>query len=218
MRRLVTIVLLMMSPVLTLAQGSGRAGNWDFSIGAIYQDRETSNGVGGSSLAIDDALGLGFNIGYNFTNKLSLGADFDFLRPDYTAIIVNVNDPNDTRRIDHTLSQFNGRFKGTFNFLDGPFTPFVEIGAGWTYIDSNVANGPPITGCWWDPWWGERCALFYNTFTSTDFTYGGGLGLRYEFAGGSFIRGNFSVYKLDTGSNSADPELRSFRVEYGWRF
>lgn len=222
MRGIIIATLLLAAPALTMAQQfgrtPGRGQSWEFSVGGIYQSGDSSNSTGGSSLEVDSEIGLAFNVGYNFTNKLSLNADFDFLRPDFTAIIANENDPTDTRRIDHSMSQFNGRIKGTWNMLDGPFTPYAEIGFGWTYVDSNVASGPPVTGCWWHPWWGYICSNFYNTFSGTNTSYGGALGLRYEFPGQSFLKASYSLWELDTGSDTADPRLDSFKVEYGWRF
>ena len=222
MRTLLITTLLLATPALSMAQqfgrSPGRAQSWDFSIGGIYQYGDSAAGSGGSFLEVSNELGLAFNVGYNFTNKLSLNADFDFIRPDFTAIIANENDPNDTIRIDHTMSQFNGRIKGTLNFMDGPFTPYVDLGFGWTYVDSNVASGPPITGCWWHPWWGYICSNFYNTFSGTETSYGGALGLRYELAGGSFLKASYSLWTLKTGGDSADPQLDSWRLEYGWRF
>jgi len=215
-----TFLLLVLLPTLTFAQGYSRdrAKTWDFSIGGIYQDGDSPDGTGGSSLDLKSDLGIAFNIGYNFTSKLALSADFDFLSPKYTAIIADENDPTNTRRIDHKFSQFNGRIKGTFHLLDGPFTPFAELGAGWTYIDSNVADGPPVTGCWWHPWWGYICSGYYRTYSQTEFSYGGALGLRYELAGGSFIRGSYSTYRLDVGGDAAEPTLNAIKLEYGWSF
>jgi opacity protein-like surface antigen len=216
------IVLLLAVPSVTFAQsygGSGsRANSWDFTLGGIYQDGQKSAGNGGSSLDIKTALGFTMGLDYNLTNKLALGAAFNFLRPEYTAIIVDADDPTSSQRINHTLSQFDFRFKGTFNFLDGPFTPFVELGLGWTNLDSNVAKGPPVTGCWWHPYWGYICQGYYRTFSETDFTYGGSLGLRYEFRGGSFIRADYTVYELDFGGDVANTRLKSINVRYGWRF
>ncbi len=212
------VVLLLALPGVSLAQGSGRAQSWDFSVGGIYQDSESANGAGGSSFQMDSALGLAFNIGYNLTNKLALSADFDFLEPDYTAILADENNPNNTQRINHSVSQFIGRFNGTFNFIDGPFSPFVEIGAGWAFFDSNVADGPPVTGCYWHPYWGYICSNYYDTISETEITYGGAIGFRYEFAGGSFVRANYSIYEVDIDGDGADPQLDSVRLEYGWRF
>ena len=219
--RALLVTLIFLLPALTAAQGFGsqnRAQSWDFAIGAIYQGSESVGGEESSSLNVDNAWGFGFNIGYNFNSRLALSLDLDFLRPDYTAILTP-EDPNDEPlRIDHRLSQFNGRFKGTFNLMEGPLVPYIEAGAGWTYVDSNVADGPPQTGCWWHPWWGYICSNFYQTFSSTETTYGGGLGIRYELRGGAFVKASYNYWKLNSGGNSDDFNLASARLEYGWNF
>ena len=202
--------------------GSDRARTWDFTFGALYQQADIASGDGGSSLEVDSEVGIAFNLGYNFTEHLNVSADFDFLRPDYTAVVLTEPNPPDgtqqETRIDHRLNQFNGRLKGTYYITDGPFVPYVEAGFGWTYVDSNVASGPPQGFCWWHPWWGYICESFVNTFSSTEFSYGGGLGLRYEMVGGSFLKLSYNLWTLDTGSSRADPELETIRLEYGLRF
>jgi len=222
MRRLLLFVALLSVPAISMAQGSGRAHSWDFSVSGIYQQGDSASGDGGSSLKVDDEFGFGFNIGYNWTDNLNFSADLEFLRPDYTAVVISEPNPPDgsmqTTRVDHRLSQFNGRFKGTYYLTDGPFVPFVEAGVGWSFIDSNVASGPPQGFCWWHPWWGYVCESFVDTFSSTEFSYGAGAGFRYELLGGSFIKASYNVWKLDTGSSRADPSLESFKLEYGWRF
>jgi opacity protein-like surface antigen len=225
MRKIFFTTLFLVVPAVSLAQGYGntRAQSWDFSIGGIYQKANISKGQGGSSLEVDNAFGLGFNIGYNFNNRLNMSADFEFLRPDYTAVVLSEPNPPDgsppvISTIEHRLSQFNGRLKGTYYFTDGPFVPYVEAGFGWTYIDSNVADGPPQGFCWWHPWWGYVCQSFVNTFSTTETTYGGALGVRYEMAGNSFIKASYNLWKLNTGSERADPQFESIRIEYGWRF
>ena len=152
MQKVLLTILILAAPAVSMAQGygNGRAQTWDFSVGGIYQSGDSSDGQSGSSLDVDSALGFGFNVGYNFNNRLNVSADFDFLRPDYTAVVVSEPNPNpgnlhpETTTISHRLSQFNGRLKGTFYFTDGPLVPYVEAGFGWTYIDSNVADGPPL--------------------------------------------------------------------------
>ena len=224
MRKLLLTVFLFAVPALSMAQsyGNGRAQTWDFSIGAIYQQSSATAGDGGSSLDVDGVVGIGFNLGYNLTDNLNLSADFDYLRPDYTAIVVVEPNPPDgsqqSTRIDHRLSQFNGRFKGTYYFTDGPLVPYIEAGIGWSFIDSNVASGPPQGFCWWHPWWGYICETFVDTFSSTEFSYGAGVGLRYELVGNSFIKASYNVWALDTDGPRADPQLETFRIEYGWRF
>jgi opacity protein-like surface antigen len=217
MRKILITALILTLPGLAAAQND-RAGSWDFSIGGIYQNGDGATGAEGSSMSIDNTWGFGFYTGYHINNRFQIGADFDFLRPGYDLTMVSEDDPNDTQRIRHTASQFNGRLKATLNLLDGPFVPFVEVGYGWTYVDSNVADGPPQTGCWWHPWWGYICQNYYSTFSGTETSYGGALGLRYELRGNAFIKASYSLWKLNAGGDQAEPEMESVRLEYGWRF
>jgi len=224
----VGLLTLTLAPALSFAQSSGsnRSQSWDFSIGVIYQDSQSVGGSGGpetptpdtSSLDLDSEVGFGANFTYNFSSHFALGVDLDYIKPKYTAILVS-EDPNDPDiQIDHKLTQFNGRIKGTFNFMDGPFTPYVDLGFGWTNVDSNVADGPPTTGCWWHPWWGYICSNFYSTFSSTETSWGGAVGLRYELRNSSFLKLSYNRWELDSGGNSDDFSLDSARLEYGWTF
>ena len=163
-------------------------------------------------------LGAVSVLNYNFTRRFALGADLDFVSPDYRAVLVSDEDPSQSIEINHSASQFNGRIKGTFNLTDGPFVPFLQLGFGWTNFDSNVADGPPVTGCWWHPWWGYICSNFFRTYSSTELTYGGALGLRYEMVGNSFINLSYDYWELDTSGDRATPALEQWRLTYGWRF
>ncbi len=49
-------------------------------------------------------------------------------------------------------------------------------------------------------------------------SYGGALGFRYDMVGNTFIKASYNLWKPDTGRSRADPELETFRIEYGWRF
>lgn len=217
MQRIVIALLALALPALTFAQGN-RAGSWEWSFAAVYQDSASSGAAGGSNLRLDNELGLGFGFGYNFTDKLALSGDFEWLRPDFSATIISDEVVPQQQTINHTMSQFNGRIKGTLTFLSSPLSPYVEAGLGWSYFDSNVADGPPITGCWWHPWWGYICENFYSTFSSTEFTYGGALGLRYVMRGGMTLKLSVNQYWVDAGNAGGDPELNAARLEVGWTF
>jgi len=222
MRKIISIILVLVLPALSQAQSNSRAQSWDFSFGALYQLESSAGGENGSSLDVDSAIGLTLGFGYNLNDRLNISGSFDFLRPDYTAFVVTEPNPPDgsqeLRQIDHELKQFNGRLKGTFYFTEGPLSPFIEAGLGWSYIDSNVADGPPQGFCWWHPWWGYICDSFVDTFDTTEFSYGGGLGVRYDMPGNSFVKASYNLWVLDTGGSRADPQLEDFRIEYGWRF
>jgi len=217
MRTLLIAALALTMPALAFAQ-TNRANSWEWSVAAIYQDSASSGADGGSNLKLDNELGFGLNFGYNFTNKLALSGDFEWLRPDFTATLVEDAPTPSSTTIRHTMSQFNGRIKGTLTFLETPLSPYVEAGIGWSYFDSNVADGPPITGCWWHPWWGYICENFYSTFSSTEFSYGGALGLRYILRGGMTLKLSVNQYWIDVGSAGGDPELNAARLEFGWSF
>jgi opacity protein-like surface antigen len=213
------ILLLALTSLSAQAQWSNssskRADKWETTIGAYFTGSESSDGLNESSLDIDSGFGLGFGIAYNFTQNLALRFDGSWSRADYDAAL----DTEDEGLvfINHTLSLFNGQFNGVWNVLDGNFTPYLQAGIGWTYVDSNVADGPPVTGCWWDPWWGYICNNFYSTYSETNFSWNVGAGLRYEFGNGMFARGGWEQTHIDGGSG-ADPSFDAFRIELGWLF
>ena len=217
MRNLVLTILLIAIPCMSYAQ-SNRPQKWEMSVSGVFQDSKSIGGEGGSSLDVQSDTGFGINFAYNLSSKLSFGADLEFLRPNYTAVLIPENPLDDTLVINHKFSQFNGRLKGNFNMIDGPFTPFLEAGIGWSYFDSNVADGPPSTGCYWHPWWGYICNSYYSTFTETQFSYGVGGGLRYEFVGGMFIKASYNYWEMDGMGSAEDAGFTSARFEIGGIF
>ena len=137
-----------------------------------------------------------------------------YVEPDYTATYNT--DLAGVQRVDHTLTVGTGTFNGIFYFTEKPFAPFVQAGLGWTYIDSNVSDGPPTTGCWWDPWRGYICTSHYSTYDSTDFSYGVGAGVRYDTQGSMFVKGSYTYTWVDSDAE-VDLTYGQFRLELGWR-
>jgi opacity protein-like surface antigen len=217
MRNLVLTIFLVAIPCLSFAD-SNRGQNWEVSVSGVFQESKSIGGQEGSSIDVNSNTGIGLNFAYNLSSKLSVGADFEFLNPSYTAVLA-AEDPNDDDLvINHRMNQFNGRLKGTFNMIDGPFTPFLEAGLGWSYFDSNVADGPPQTGCFWHPWWGYICNNYYSTFSDTLFSYGVGGGLRYEFIGGMFVKASYNYWEMDGMGAAEDSAFTAGRLEIGGSF
>jgi len=158
-----------------------RAGEWNLSLLAIYLGSKSSAGSNGSSINVQDDWGLGFMVGYNFTNHFALGFEMNFLEPRY------------------------------------PVTPFIDLSLGLTNLDSNVTEGLPTTGCWWDYWWGYVCQSWWSTYSDTNFSYGGALGIRWDISSAIFLRASYNLLRIDTGSSSSDPTLDMGRIEIGWR-
>jgi opacity protein-like surface antigen len=194
-----------------------RAGEWNLSLEAVFLASEGSSGVNGSSIDVQDDWGFGFMVGYNFTNHLALGFEMNFLEPRYDYTFVP-DEPNAApQTISQKLTMFSGMLNGTYNVLQGPVTPFIDLSLGLTNLDSNVTDGPPVTGCWWDYWWGYVCRSYWSTYSDTIFSYGGGLGVRWDINDAIFLRASYNLLRIDTGSSSSDPTLDMGRIEIGWR-
>jgi opacity protein-like surface antigen len=196
------------------AAGPQRAQNWEGGFQVLHTGSENVDGSKGSSVDMDSAFGLGFDFNYNLDQNVALGFAMTWSRPDYDA---NYNSPEDGLvSISHRMTLVSGQFKGIWNLLNGPFTPYVEAGIGWNYVDSNVSNGNGFTGCYWDPWYGYVCRRFARSYNETELAYSFGAGLRYEFNNGMFIKGGLSRLEVDGGK--FQPSLNSTLLELGWIF
>jgi opacity protein-like surface antigen len=197
-----------------MVRAGGRAGQWETAVGIYATGSESSKGSNGSGIDVDSGYGITFGLGYHATQHLAVRFDASWSRPDYTAIFNTEEDG--LTRIDHRLTMFNGQLNGVWNILDGDFTPYLQAGIGWTYIDSNVADGPPTTGCWWDPWWGYICSNFFSTYAETNFSWNVGAGLRYQLNRDMYLRGGYEMLTIDT--SGVEPSFDAFRFELGWTF
>lgn len=218
--RLLTLVSLLLLATVATAQefrvpgiDDNRANKWDFSFNILSTESDTLSGQNGSGLDIKSETGWGFGIGYNLNAHLALGFDFSYVEPNYTATVVYEDEP--TQTISHKLTISTGQFKGLWNFVDGPLTPYAGLGLGWTYLDSNVASSPPVTGCWWDPLLGYICATFAETYSDTSFSYGGEVGVRWEVTPRFFLRGSYNLLRIDVSGSSDDINLNSWRIDIG---
>ena len=217
--KLIFLFALCVFPLAGHAQGSKaynqREGRWESTLGLYVTGPESAGGINDSSVDIDTGFGLGFSAAYNFTQNLAIRFDGAWSRADYDAVLDT--ESQGLVGINHELSAFTGQVNGVWNVLNGAFTPYLQAGFGWTYVDSNVSDGPPATGCWWDPWWGYICSDFYSTYDETNFSWNAGAGLRYEFDNSTFVRGGWELINID-GGKGVDPSFDAFRLEFGWMF
>lgn len=190
-----------------------REGTWEVSLLTQYQNSTSKSLEGGSGLAVDSKVGWGFGIGWNWTDKLNLSYQFSLIKPGYTATLVPEDPEAEPRVIDYTMTRYSNRFNVAWNFFNGPLTPFVQAGVGWSKLDSNIPKAPPITGCWWDPWWGYICDTTWDTRDASGFSYNAGIGLRWDVANVFYWRGawNHEIVQLD----QADMSFDLFTLEFG---
>jgi len=198
-----------------LPQTMERSERWEASFQLLGQSSEDFGGPSGSGVSIDSDVGFGFGLTYNFNEHFALGGDFQFFNPDYNATLID--DMGQPVMIDAEADFFTGQFRGTWNFFKGPLTPYVEGGVGWTYADSNIIDQPPITGCWFDPWWGYICDTFFSTYDDTSFSYSIGGGVRWDITPAFGLRGGYSRLMLDF-ENASKADFDTGRLDLIWRF
>lgn len=195
-----------------------RAGTWDVGFVVLDTGSDTVYGEQGTSLAVEGDTGWGGWGSYNFTDRLAVSFDYTYLSPRYRATYRLDNGGGQLETLSHVASVGNLQVKGTFYFLDGPLTPYVEAGAGWAWVDSNVATGPPTTGCWWDPWWGYICQSYYNTYNDRSASYSAAVGIRWDLSADYTLRADYGILNVDTSAASDPIEVTALRVAFGWRF
>ena len=120
------------------------------------------------------------------------------------------------RDIDYQLDKYSHALNATWNWFDGPLTPFLQGGIGWTRIDSNIPSQPPQTGCWWDPWWGYICDTTWKTYETSDFAYNLGIGLRWDINGALFLRGSYNREWVSVDSGDLDFDTLSLDMGLMW--
>ena len=166
------------------ANAAGRDTGWEFGGELIYQNSADFDGSENSSGSLDSDLGVALTFGYRLNPKLEVTFGLDWNNVDYHADVVAEDVPlvpDGTHvSIDGTLEAFTPRIGLNWNFTDGPITPYVSGTIGYTFVDTNIPDGLPESGCWWDPWYGQICGTWQDTKSKDSFLYGLGLGVRWD--------------------------------------
>jgi opacity protein-like surface antigen len=201
----------------TAADAQDREGRWELSLGTFYQLSTGVDGQEGSTIDTDNEFGFEIGGGFNFTDKLATtfglqwaGVGYDATAMDEDGADVAISGKYDSLTVSGNL---------VYYFSDGQLTPYIGAGIGWTWIDTNVPNGPPTTWCWWDPWWGYVCSTSYPTETRNAFSYQATLGLRYEFDNDkTFLRLGYTSQWMDFDASSGTPRFDVIVLDIGWMF
>ncbi len=220
MKRVIFLVSALVLSATAAAQND-RSDMWEFGVIVSDISSVSMSGEMGSFLDVDGDTGLGLSIAYNFNNRFAVGADFIWSDPKYTYVYVPEDMPGvpgPPEVINHKMNLFTYTFTGTWNILEGPFTPYLEANYGWTNMDSNVADQPPITGCWWDPWWGYVCDTFWSTYSKTRTSYGGAAGLRWDSGNGWTLKASYGFLEIDTSKSTEKANMDVIRVDLAWLF
>jgi hypothetical protein len=197
-------------PSAVMAQGASaqRAGTWEFVLPITYAPSNSFDGQGGSSANLNSNLGLGVGFGYNVSNQFQMSGTFNWANRSYNATIVDSNGARSQASGTLYSSAFN--LNGTFFMTQGPVAPFVTAGIGSVFIDTNIPNGKPSTGCWYDPWLGYICNTYTPTKTGSAVSYNAGLGLRWELTRAVALQGAFNETWIDY--NGSKPQLDGWSI------
>ena len=187
-----------------------RGGKWDVTFQVLYQPEQdygdSINGLGTANLELSSRTGFGFGLARNFGEHFALGGEFNWVSPRYE--LQTFDEMGAPLTVEHRADIVSIMLKGTVNLLSTPFTPYVDVGGGWTNVDSNIASSAPV--CWWDPWWGWVCSS--SSYNESNFSYSGGAGFRWDVGSRLLLKLSYNRLFIDTRDT---PAYDTIRLEIG---
>lgn len=195
-----------------------RIKRWEVLLAPQYTLSKNLGFDGGTTAKINDTWGFGLQVGYNFNEHWNLAGIFSWSNPDYQAVVQPAaGNSSPARSISGTLQTNTFALGVTYNILAGPLTPYVDTNVGGTYVHTDIAAGPPVAGCYWDPWFGYICGTAQPTKSDTFLSYGIGGGLRWDINNYFLVRGGVRQQWIDL-SNTATPGFWTFKLDLGFKF
>jgi len=215
--RLLLLILASLHAASASSQSLNRAGRWEFSPMFNTFTGKSHTFEGGSSAKTSDSIGLGLGVGYNASNQLKWSGELNWNTIDYRSNVVpGPGNPNPAFASSGTMDTLTFAMNGTYHFFPGRLTPLVTGGAGFAYVDTNIAAGPPLPVCWWDPWYGYYCGAISPTRTAYYFSMNVGAGLRWDVSPDLFLQGTLRRQWFDV--DSGYKPLDGLRLEIGFRY
>lgn len=188
-----------------------RQPGWEYGADIIFQASQDIGFNGGSQASLDDDFGIALVITHRFSKRLELMFGLDWNRIDYDVDIASATPGRLPFSAHGDLEAFTPRVGINFNFLEGDLTPYITGSVGYSFIDTNIPDGPPQTGCWWDPWYGNICTTWQETRSIDEFSYGVGAGLRWDLSTWT-LRFGYEKHWLDLGKATSTPDFDQLRL------
>ncbi|MEX5217651.1 MAG: outer membrane beta-barrel protein [Nitrospiraceae bacterium] len=211
---------LITAPVIASAQDeeSIRKGLWEIILSPQYMLAKNLGFDGGTTAKIEDTWGFHLQVGYNFNDHWNLAGLFSWSEPNYHALIQPAaGNPLPARNTSGSIQMNTFGMALTYNILKSPLTPYIDGMLAGTYINTDIAAGPPQVGCYWDPWYGQICGVAQPTKSDTFFTFGLGGGLRWDVNRWFFLRGGARYQWIDI-SNTGTPGFTLVKLDVGFKF
>jgi opacity protein-like surface antigen len=189
---------------------------WEAGVDVVFQGSKTLHFDGGTNANLDSDTGVSFTFGYRYSPHLEAQFALDWQNVAYDANLVTTPGSSVNARGDYQA--FTPRANIVFNFVDQPLTPFVLAGIGYSFIDTNIPAGRPVSGCWWDPWYGYICGSAQPTHSVNGFAFQVGVGARWDITELWSLRAAYERHWVDLGSNGGTPFLDTGKVGFTYRF
>lgn len=193
------------------AKYTKRSDKWEASFKVLNNQFTDIDGQGGSSLSLDSDYGWGGTLGYNVNPHILVNVDFSSSTPSYKTTTIDEN--GNKNQTNHKMDLLETQFNVVYSVFSSQFTPYVQAGAGWSYIDSNIVSSIN-EGCWYDWWYGWICQSYANTYDDTRFSYNVAAGFRYELDNSLFFRASYKQAWIDF-SNASGASIGSYHLEIG---
>ncbi len=194
-----------------------RDGRWEARVGAFAGNSVDVDFDGGTQAEIDSSVGFLLGVGYHYNDHLKFGSTFAFDQRDYEAEVAG-DTAGESFTARGSLDTMSVMFDAAYNFLTGPFTPFVVGSIGWSWVDTNIATEPPSIGCWWHPWYGYVCTSWQDTRTLDGFAYELGVGMRYDFNETLAADGSYKARWVDFEHAASTPSFDGVQLNLIWKF
>jgi opacity protein-like surface antigen len=195
-----------------------REPGWDYGADIIYQDSQDISFTGGSSVSLDNDVGIALAFGYRFNERFELTFGLDWNTVDYDFDVASGSMGILGFSGSGDLESWTPSIGLNVNILEGDFTPYVNGSVGWAFIDTNIPDAPPETACWWDPWWGYYCGTFQSTRSIDELTYDLGIGVRWDVTDVITLRFGYERHWIDIGEANSTPGLDQVKLGIAARY
>jgi opacity protein-like surface antigen len=216
-RAAVCVVAALSGTIATSVSAQSRDQGWEVGAQLIYQDAQDLAFDGGTTASLDSDLGLAISFGYRVNDRLEFEFGVDWNTVDYDVTVFGAT-PAQSFSGRGDLESFTPHVNANFNLLTGPLTPYVSGGVGWSFIDTNIPNGPPQTSCWWHPWYGYICDTWQSTRTSDELTYSLGVGVRWDLTSNHMVRLGYEKHWLDLDTADGTPDFDQLRFSIVFKY
>jgi len=213
--QLLAVLILLASSFTTSQADSDREQHWDVYFSPNYVTAKTLSFNNDVQVDLNERTGWSLGFGFNFTNHVS--GDFVFSSSNGSYSVKTTDDKGQPLEYSNNMYSSSMLIGMTYNIIDGPFTPYISGNIGINFADTGINDGGGYESCYYDPWYGYTCGIYETTKTSTEFSYGGSVGLRYDLENQLFLKAGVGVNVVNFNSNNT-PLFTIYQLTIGSRF